>query len=288
MMNSIRNAALALGVNLTKQTRDADVRELIERLKPLDCGKDLIRIGGDADGGYLLPDDLDGIDYCFSPGVGSLSDYESHLATLTIKSFLADYSVEFLPIHKPEFIFDKKFVGANDTETSFTLESWKNKYLPNYAGDLLLQMDIEGSEYEAIIATPLRLLNEFRIMVVEFHFMEKMFDPFVFGLYRACFEKILNNFHVVHIHPNNLCGSVKANDIEIPRMMEFTFYNKKRVSGTKRRNNFPHPLDRDNVSDRESLPLPKCWYESREPDDMVSCSPERLQPESEVHFSSRN
>lgn len=264
MMNRIRNAALAVGVNVTKQTRNSDVRDLIELLKPLDCGKDLVRIGGGADGGYLLPDDLDGIEYCFSPGVGSLSDCESHLATLNIRSFLADYSVDSLPIHRPEFTFDRKFVGANNTETSFTLESWKNKYLPNYTGDLLLQMDIEGSEYEAIISTPVDLLDDFRIMVIEFHFLEKIFDPFVYRIYRACFERILKNFHVAHIHPNNLCGSVRMSGIEIPRMMEFTFYNKKRVSGTKRRANFPHALDRDNVSGHVPLPLPKCWYESRE------------------------
>ena len=288
VMNRTRNAALALGVNVTKQTRDTDVRDLIERLKPIDCGNDLIRIGGDADGGYLLPGDLDGIEYCFSPGVGSQSEYESHLATLNIRSFLADYSIDFFPIHKPEFIFDKKFVGASDTETSFTLESWKNKYLPNYTGDLLLQMDIEGSEYEAIIATPLHVLNDFRIMVVEFHFMEKMFDPFVYGLYRACFEKILKNFHVVHIHPNNLCGSVRTNDIEIPRMMEFTFYNKRRVSKTKHIDDFPHPLGRDNVSDHESLPLPKCWYESPESVRVASWSAEGLRLRSEARFFSRN
>ena len=30
-------------------------------------------IGGAGDGGYLVPDDLDGIEYCFSPGVNLIS-----------------------------------------------------------------------------------------------------------------------------------------------------------------------------------------------------------------------
>ena len=260
MTNRLVSAAFALGVNVTRQAPETDVSDLIERLHPLDCGRRLIRIGGESDGGYLLPDDLDGIEYCFSPGVGLLADFENQLATLNIRSFLADYSVDSPPTDRPEFTFDKKFVAACDTETSFTLESWKNKYLPNYGDDLLLQMDIEGSEYEVIIGTPIQVLNAFRIMVIEFHFMEKMFDPFVCGLYRTCFEKILTNFHVVHIHPNNICDSLSKGGIEIPRIMEFTFYSKKRAPAIKRRNDFPHPLDRDNVSDKRPLALPTCWY----------------------------
>ena len=260
-MSLVTDAAFALGRNVTRMTRDADVRELIQRLRPVDCGVKLIRIGGDGDGGYLLPDDLEGIEYCFSPGVGPVAEFENHLASLGIRSFLADYSVDSPPGNRPEFTFDKKFLGANDTETSLTIQSWRNKYLGNYAGDLLLQMDIEGAEYEAILSTPVDVLNGFRIIVVEFHFLEKIFDRFVFRLYKACFERMLSNFHVVHIHPNNCCGSVKKNDLEVPRVMEFTFYNKKRVAEASARRDFPHVLDRDNNAGRGVLALPGCWYE---------------------------
>jgi hypothetical protein len=256
----IKDAAFAVGVSFTKHTNSADVLDLIAKLRPQDCGKNLIRIGGKADGGYLIPDDLEGIQYCFSPGVGGVADFESHLASLNIRSFLADYSVDSLPIERPEFTFDRKFLTANDTEISFTLKSWRDKYLKNYAGDLLLQMDIEGFEYEVIIGTPVEVLNNFRIMVIEFHYLHKMFDPFICTLYKACFERILRHFHVAHIHPNNCCGSVRKGEIEVPRVLEFTFYNKSRVSHATYKHKFPHPLDRDNVAANRSLHLPRCWY----------------------------
>lgn len=256
----IRDGAFAIGYNLTDQTSDADVRGLIGRLRPVHCGKDLIRIGGNADGGYLLPNDLDGVEYCFSPGVGAMVDFESHLTTLNIKSFLADHSVNSPPIAKPEFTFDKKFLGAIDSGTSFTLKSWRDKYLAANIHDLLLEMDIEGSEYEVILSTPSDTLADFRIMVIEFHSLDKIFDPFAYGVLRTCFEKILRHFHVVHIHPNNCCGSVRRRGIEVPRIMEFTFCNKNRVRETKYREDFPHILDRDNTSRKRPLHLPKCWY----------------------------
>jgi hypothetical protein len=229
-------------------------------LRPVSCGRELIRIGGDADGGYLIPNDLEGVQYCFSPGVGTLADFESHLATLSIKSFLADYSVDSPPIAKPEFTFDRKFLGATDTETSFTLKSWRDKYLPANVHDLILEMDIEGSEYEVILSTPSETLSDFRIMVIEFHFLEKLFEPLAYEVFKTCFEKILRHFHVVHIHPNNCCGSVKRRGIEVPRILEFTFYNKNRVTETKYRADFPHILDRDNTVRKKTLLLPKCWY----------------------------
>ena len=47
--------------------------ELLTRLYPYDSGHTLLRLGPNGDGGYLVPDDLDGITHCFSPGVAAVS-----------------------------------------------------------------------------------------------------------------------------------------------------------------------------------------------------------------------
>ena len=175
------SALFSLGLYvLTNQTRTSDVVGLIQKLRPLDCGIELIRIGGSGDGGYLIPDDLEGIEFCFSPGVSTISEFENQLADRNIKSFLADYSIDGPSINRPEFTFDKKFVGPTDGDKFFTMATWKDKYLKDYQGDLILQMDIEGSEYGVILSTPDHLLDQFRIIVIEFHGLEKLFDPFVF------------------------------------------------------------------------------------------------------------
>jgi hypothetical protein len=246
------------------RTCDADLLDLIGKLRPLDCGIDLIRVGSSGDGGYLIPNDLQGIEYCFSPGVGALSDFENQLADRGIKSFLADYSVESPAVDKPDFIFDKKFLGASDRGVYFTLSTWMDKYLNQYTGDLLLQMDIEGAEYEVILNAPSSLLNQFRIVVIEFHGLTRLFDPFTFRLFSATFEKLLDHFYVAHLHPNNVCGSMKFGEIEIPEMMEFTFLNKRRVNGGVPRREFPHLLDADSAPEVKPLVLPECWYSPRQ------------------------
>lgn len=260
MRDAVRNAVFATGYTLERHADESKIQRLITSLRPQDCGKDLIRIGGKGDGGYLIPDDLAGIEYCFSPGVSTVADFENHLADLGIKSFLADYSVDSPPVTRPEFVFDKKFLASSDSERTITLASWKDKYLKDYRGDLLLQMDIEGSEYEVILNTPDDLLNQFRIVVLEVHHLEKLFDSFVFRLFDACFEKLRKYFYVAHLHPNNCCGSVRKGSLEIPRVLEITFYNKKRVLHHENATRFPHVLDRDNVPAKKPLHLPDCWY----------------------------
>jgi hypothetical protein len=256
----IQSWLFALGLNVTKQTAVADVLGLIGKLRPQDCGKELIRIGADGDGGYLVPDDFAGIEYCFSPGVSTKSYFEDHLASLGIKSFLADYSVDCPAVSRPEFVFDKKFLGATNRGEFFTFETWKNKYLRDYRGDLILQMDIEGFEYEVLLSTHEELLKQFRIIVIEFHFLNKMFDRFSFKIISSTFDKLLQHFDVVHIHPNNSGGSVGRGGVEVPRTIEFTFLNKSRSSYRKAQTVFPHRLDADNETGISPLPLPKCWY----------------------------
>lgn len=248
------------GFNLTSQTYPADILGLIRRLRPQDCGKELIRIGGPADGGYLVPDDLDGIEYCFSPGVNTISDFENQLADQGIKSFLADYSIEAPPILRPEFTFDKKYLGSTNNDRFFTLQSWKDKYLKGYNGDLILQMDIEGAEYEVILNVPDDLLSQFRILVIEFHSLQMIFDPLAFGLLSSCFRKLLESFCVVHIHPNNAGDMVKRGNIEVPTTMEFTFLNRRRVTRQTPVETFPNELDAPNSPHGKDMRLPQCWY----------------------------
>jgi len=255
-----RRWLLTLGLNVTRSTKTADVLGLIRKLRPYDCGIDLIRIGAYMDGGYLVPNDLVGIEYCFSPGVSTTCHFEDHLANLKIRSFLADYSVDSPRVLRPEFTFDKKFLGATDRNEFITLATWKDNYLKDYIGDLILQMDIEGCEYEVILSTPKVLLKQFRIIVIEFHFLDRVFDRFAFGIISSSFDRLLEYFHVVHIHPNNGGGSVRRGNVEVPGTIEFTFLNKNRARRTEPQREFPHKLDIDNVAEKPPLPLPKCWY----------------------------
>ena len=51
-----------------------------------------LRIGDDSDGGYLVPDDLDEITGCVSPGVGQTFSFEDSMSSFGIQSLSIDKS----------------------------------------------------------------------------------------------------------------------------------------------------------------------------------------------------
>jgi hypothetical protein len=248
-----------LGFHATPRTSTVEVRNLIKALRPVQAGAPLIRLGPDGDGGYLVPDDLAGIEYAFSPGVSTESGFEAALANRGMQVFLADYSVDRPAVSHPNFTFDKRFIGGLSNDTFMTLDEWKQQKIGAATGDLLLQMDTEGAEYESLFGASPALLRQFRIMVIEFHDLQELWNAAFFGLAARAFRKVLGTHAVVHIHPNNCCGAVKSRGLEIPRVAEFTFLRRDRVRGDGFCTQFPHPLDRKNTR-RKPVDLHPCWY----------------------------
>lgn len=257
--DSLLRALGLTGLHAVRRTRRADLAGLIHALRPLETGRDLVRVGPDGDGGYLLPDDLDGIEYAFSPGVSDESGFEADLARRGMQVMLADYSVDGPAEQNDSFRFEKRFVGSFPSDTTMTMDDWKARTIGDYDGDLLLQMDIEGAEFETILAMSPELLGQFRIIVIEFHYLHQLWNKPWFLQVRRAFDKLLATHSVVHIHPNNCCGSFKSRGLTIPRIAEFTFYRNDRFTPEGVCSTFPHPLDRENTA-KKPLVLPACWY----------------------------
>ena len=255
----IMNLPLTAAFFPTEATEIDKVRGLLAKLHPITCSRELIRVGPDGDGGYLLPNDLDGIQACFSPGVGALSGFEKQCADFGMEVFLADASVERPAENHPRFHFTRKFIGASTHGEFITLADWVRSSYPESQGDLLLQMDIEGFEYETLLNIPTDLQQRLRIIVIEFHHLEYLFSKPLFEVYSRAFEKLLATHRCVHIHPNNFYGTFQVKGMEIPQLAEFTFYRNDRISKPEYATVYPHPLDRDNFEGK-SFPLPKSLY----------------------------
>jgi len=235
------------------------IQDLAERIVPLESDFPLVRLGANYDGGYLVPDDLAGIRSCFSPGVDTFATFEADLLLHGIGSHLADHSVEKVPDGLDALSFTKKFIGANTSGNFISLQDWVSHFETDAEADqLLLQMDIEGAEYAALLACPIEILKKFRIMVVEFHAIESWGHSDFFNIVEACFDKLLKTHFVVHNHPNNAMGIVDMAGLMAPRIFELTFLSRSRsLSGTVAQT--PNHLDVPNVSYMPPLTLDQCW-----------------------------
>ena len=121
---------------LTRMTPIDEVKQLLELLYPINCEKGLIRLGPEKDGGYLVPDDLDGIKACFSPGVSTVSGFEKDCANRNIKVFLADASVDAPTETDDLFDFISMFIGSMNNDIYLTLDKWVNSKIPLLYNDL--------------------------------------------------------------------------------------------------------------------------------------------------------
>jgi len=232
----------------------ADRDELLRSLRPVRTQFPLIRLGPLGDGGYLVPDDLDGIAACFSPGVGDISAFEEDCARRGMRVYLADGSVTAPAVANTSFEFIAKNIGLVDTGAVMTMDTWMSTVSPSESSDLIMQMDIEGAEWLALANISIERLRRFRVIIVELHDVDSLLHDRFFALRAPVLHRLLDEFVCVHLHPNNCCGSKTRKGVTLPCVLEITLLRKDRAKVIGFCEEFPHPLDVDNTS-RTTLTL---------------------------------
>jgi hypothetical protein len=242
----------------------------LEILKPKPCPHRLIRVGGDADGAYLIPSDLQGISACFSPGCANHKPFEDELTNrFDIRCHLMDFSSDAesfsTPLVPGKQTFQKKWLDIDGGPNNVKLSEWIAPLEPT--GDLLLQMDIEGAEYRNLANCPLSLLKRFRIIVLEMHDLQIQYNAALFVETIAPVIQLLGDHFVsVHAHANNAGGRewCPETGLDVPHVLEITFLRKDRFELASELTThppmIPHPLDIDrNCRNRPPLFLSETW-----------------------------
>ena len=240
-------------------------------MRPKPSPVPLVRIGGDWDGAYLVPDDLEGVAACFSPGVNNWKAFEDELvADHGIPCHMCDRSSDVeafaTPLVPGRQTFLKKWLDVNGATDSIALAAWVEMQAPGTA-DLLLQMDIEGAEYRNLLGTPDDVLRRFRIVVLELHGLEAARDDARFEEQLGpLLRKLDHHFICVHAHPNNCCGEVQlpGTALNLPRVIELSFLRRDRFPAATDpawpAPVLPHPLDiRRNTDAQPPLFLNAAW-----------------------------
>jgi len=252
--SSMRQAILdfvsnKLGIELEHATEHKDLAELIVQLRPREVVGGLKRYGGSSDGAYLIPSSVTSLlDGCLSPGVGHTIAFESHLYNaFGLKTVLVDPSNEIIAQTLPDSIHLKHLLASVPSErsNSITLEQVINE---NFAmeNNLVLQMDIEGSEYGVLLTAPESILKRFLVVIVEFHDLNRWKKRGLFeDLYKPALYNLLKTHVPVHLHPNSFSGYFRLSTSKIPRVLEVTLLRKDSPLLRDAFQSLPHPLDID-------------------------------------------
>jgi len=234
------------------------LKDFFGLIRPIKTNYELVRLGGDNDGGYLVPNCLDDIKLCISPGVGEIAKFEEEIYEKHgISSILLDHTIQEPNFNKFDYKFINKKLSYDQKENSVNLDELvqENSMQEN---DLILQMDIEGHEYEILLNAQDKTLRSFRIMIIEFHDLYYLRQQYSFKFIYLIFQKLLRYFEIVHIHPNNAGEKFSHHGDIFPSIIELTFLRKD-FADNLGYSNLPHNLDQPNLEKMEDFFLPKIY-----------------------------
>ncbi len=244
-------------LQLPETNRD-EIREILEMFRPKDAGIPLIRVGHEDDGGYLVPDLLDDVTAMFSPGVSDNFDFDLEISEKGIAVFMADGSVSRPEGLRDNMFFVQSMVGPADGSGVMSFRRWVAECAPEQ-GDLLLQMDIEGSEYDIFADLEPEALGQFSIILLEMHDIPEMLLGPKREMLKRTLDCLLANHDICHLHPNNALAQVPIGGSRVPQLLELTLLRRDCMRGDGSEPRLPHPGDRPNVTGVPDEPLDTFW-----------------------------
>lgn len=253
-----------LGRYSEKSSSEKEILRLIKKLNPVRASSKLIRLGDKYDGGYILPNDLKGVKYCFSAGVGDLIKFEQDcFVKYKIKSFLCDFNNIKDPKIIKFFDFTRKKISSYNDHQTITIDNWIDKKITSDKKDLILKIDIEGNELEVLLNLSEKYLKRTRFLIVEFHNLRDLRNKSFYKIFDNVISRLLNFFYIVHLHPNNAGENNKIHTYNVPDFLEVTFVRKDRIKKIKKYNNIlPLKIDERNVENKKDILLDSYWYQA--------------------------
>lgn len=210
---------------------DARLRSAAALLRPVTApGLKLARVGGAADGGYVMMEPLKAMG-ALSVGVGPDVSWDSAVALMGIPVAMFDPTISRPPERVPGTTFHRVGVGAVDSGEYRTLIGLRDLAGFGPDVDLVLGMDVEGAEWESIQATGARGLRQFTQITLELHGFDQLSERGGSDLILDVL-RILNAGHKpVYLHGNNLDWLHQFGAYWFPRTLEATFVRDDLISG---------------------------------------------------------
>jgi len=140
-------------------------------------GKNRILLGSKSDGCYVLLDDFQNIKIAYSFGISVNIQFDQALADKGIDVYMYDHTINSLPYENPKFHWKKiglcgvgkHYVGMKNIEELIKENGHTNEK------NMILKMDIEFWEWEAIINLKESTLIQFKYIAIEYHFKDEKY-----------------------------------------------------------------------------------------------------------------
>lgn len=247
-----------LNMYVEKKASKKRVKILLKKILPKKINFNLIRLGENNDGGYLVPDDLKNIDKNYSAGVGLLTKFEKDLEEkFLIKSNMLDFNEIKKDILPKKSNFLKKKLSLSNNQNEISINNW----IQEIDREIILKIDIENNEYLILANISDENLKKIRILIIEFHGLRNLRNSLFLDFFEKIVERINEHFYSCHLHINNTSKIKKLENLKIPDMIEVTFIRKDRIKNFSNEfTELPHALDQKTVFNKDEILIDKNWY----------------------------
>jgi hypothetical protein len=221
------------------------VREVLSLIAPMRVKEQRkTRIGGKADGGYVMLDSFPKGVVCYSLGIGGDVSWDRDMADRGMDIFQFDHTVDGPPVKHPNFHFKKIGIGPSDTENP-SLRRLDTLIRENNheTADLILKMDIEDAEWDVIDSIDISTIAKFSQIVVEFHGLARLDQHVWQEKMQRSFRKLRNSHVPFHVHGNNWGNFSIVCGVPVPDVIEVAYANRSRYTFEQNQEVFPTPLD---------------------------------------------
>jgi hypothetical protein len=238
-------------------TTQREVIEVLDLMRPLHMVTDVkVRIGGDADGGYVMPSLALKATAVLSIGIGDQVSFDAELADrgATVQQY--DHTIPGAPREHANFRYHKLGWGPEDEGELRSLRTMMRSMDWDQARNAILKFDTEGAEWACLTAASSDDLAQFAVIAGEFHGLHNLERRANLELIRSVFAKLHLTHAPVHLHANNATGIRLVHGVPVPPLVEITFVRRNLVVLAGHSNEpIPGPLDRPNMTDRPDICL---------------------------------
>lgn len=235
--------------------------EIISLLLPMDVkeGK-YIRVGRKGDGGYVMLDNFqkEKVTAAYSFGIGDNVSWDEAIARCGIDVFMFDHTIDRLPKHHPRFHYFK--TGVTGYQKRSHLKTLGELIVENghtTHKNLILKMDVEGSEWDVFSETKSDVINQFSQIVVEFHGLSLAVNDQKYLSIVNVLKKINQTHQSIHVHANSFSVPLWIGEFVLPSEPEVTYIRRtdvkdKLIANTRQ---FPTALDYPNFANMSEIYL---------------------------------
>ena len=220
---TIKNAFLALPREYYEE-----IHELLHLAK-ID-GVELVRIGKDNDGGYIMPDDFSSDDkIAYSFGISNDVSWDKGMASRGYDVFMYDHTIDGLPEENPRFHWTKLGIADGYIQNDM-LKTLDELIKANHHEDkhnMILKMDVEGAEWGFLEMVSSDMLAQFSQILIEFHgindlgFQEKVL---------TALRKLNLTHKAVHIHSQNVGQHISLGAQTFSNQIEVSYVRRDKYS----------------------------------------------------------